>query len=247
MPGRRTTIIILEALSIALLTGATNLLFPEYPGFQQLYYIPYFFGALLLAAVYGVWPGFVSLLFSGIIIAGVLPFALVYVHSDYSNSGYWSNLLSNITIPAAIGIISVYTFGIVRSTFRTVERRLRERIAKTAKENWLLSQKSESLLTVNLELEERVSKQRDSITSLYEQFQKLNILDLTKALSVLLETVQLFTGATRLSVWEYDERDDNLLLAADRGFEEDESSVTTISLDDTIEGWVFRNNNVFSV
>ena len=70
------------------------------------------------------------------------------------------------------------------------EQRLRERIETLSKGNWRLQKKSDSLMKVNLELDERVSRQQDSITSLYTQIQKLDTLDVSQALNVLLETVQ---------------------------------------------------------
>ena len=41
MQDRPTLTMYIEAASVALLTGALNLLFRDQPGFSELYYIPY--------------------------------------------------------------------------------------------------------------------------------------------------------------------------------------------------------------
>ena len=246
MRGKRTNTPIVEAAAVAIVTGAINLLFPDQPGFSSIYFIPYALAALLFSTLYGSTYGLASIAFSVAIVAGIFPLSASLIYSEWSLEGYWLEILETIAIPGPIALLLVYSFGVVRSAAKETERKLRERVEKLSKENWLLKQKSESLFKVNVELDGRVSKQTDSITSLYTQFQKLDILDLAMALDVFLETVQIFTGATRCSVWKYDEYEDQLVLAANRGWEDLESAQTSIPLEDTIEGWVYRNNSLYS-
>ncbi len=247
MQGRRTTTIIIEAASIALLTGVVNLFFTDQPGFPHLYYTPYFLGSLLIAAVYGAGAGVLSLVFSCAVVAGALPLALALIYDRALLNGYWHNLLRSASIPGPIALLFIYFIGVMRNASLSTEKKLKKRIEKLSKENWQLRQESDSLLTVNRELDERVSRQRESITSLYTQLQKLDTLDTNHALDALLETIQIFSGATRVSVWKYEERTDQLVLAANRGWVDSEEATTSLPLEGTIEGWVFRNNRSFSV
>ena len=246
MLGKRAITPIIEAASVAIATVAVNMFFPDQPGFSNLFFIPYPLAALLFSTLYGSAFGLISLGFSVAAVAGVFPLVASLVYPEWSIDGYWLELVEVIAIPGPIALLLVYAFGVIRSAAKETERRLRTRVEKLSKQNWLLKQKSESLFKVNIELDERVSKQTESITSLYTQFQKLDILDLALALDVFLETVQIFTGATRCSVWKYDEYDDHLVLVANRGWEDVESAQTSIPVEDTIEGWVYRNNNLFS-
>ena len=246
MQDRPTLTMYIEAASVALLTGALNLLFRDQPGFSGLYYIPYLLAGLLFSTIYGSMVGLASLVFSSIVVAGAIPLIYQLFFKEIGLDGYWSDLLRQAAIPVPVGLAVAYSFGVIRTEAKVTEKKLKKRVEKLTKQNWLLKQKSESLFKVNLELDERVSKQTDSITSLYTQFQKLDILDLNMALNVFLETVQIFTGATRCSVWKYDEHTDRLVLAARRGWEDVESAETSIALEDTIEGWVYRNNSLFS-
>ena len=237
----------LETIVLILIIGVVDFFFAENPGFASLYYIPYLLASALIAAVYGAGWGFFAFGLSVAVVAGGLPAALYLVSTEWSVDGYWKELISDSYIAAAAGLICVYVFGVIRTTARSQIAELKRRIHELARENWLLNKKSEALFKANRELDERVSRQQEAITSLYTQLRKLDTLDVNQALDVLLETVQIFTRAVKLSVFRYDQSAKELTLAASRGWEPDEHMETSISLDGTIEGWVYRNNSLFSV
>lgn len=246
MQGRRI-IIALEIIGLSLVIGLINFFFAENPGFNTIYYIPYIAASILVATIYGAGWGFLTFAICGMVIGGLLPASYLFFIPDWSTEGYWANLLNNAYIPASAGLLAVYVFGVIRTTSLSGIGVLKRRVEDLAKENWLLKRKSDALYKVNLELDERVSRQQDSITSLHTQLRKLDTLDVTQALTVLLETVQIFTRATKASVWRYDEVTTSLKLAASIVSEEDEAARTSLPIDGTIEGWVYRNDNLFSV
>ncbi len=189
----------------------------------------------------------VSLAASIVVVAGLLPLGFVAAYGSFTFNGYWKELLRSAAVPAPVALVLTYGFGMVRSAATEKERDLRTRLKRLTKDNWLLKRKSDSLFAVNQELDERVSRQQESITSLYNQLHKIETLDVSEALSALLETIHIFTGATRASVWRYAESESRLSIAATLGWEDESETEATLPLEDTIEGWVFRNNSIFSI
>ena len=237
---------LLEVIALMFLAGAINLAFPDNPGYSSMYYIPYLGASVLVSTVYGAGWGFISFGLSAIVVAGMLPGALYLIHEGWSPADYWKNLPGRSYLPASIGLLCIYLFGVIRTAALSRITELQKRMRDLVRENWLLKQKSEALVKVNAELDERVSRQQEAITSLHTQLRKLDTLDVIKALEVLLETVHIFTRAEKSSVWRYDDREKSLRLAASRGWEAGEHVQTIIPLDGTIEGWVYRNNSLFS-
>jgi GGDEF domain-containing protein len=240
-------IIPLEAAGLILIVGAVNLFFADDPGFASLYYIPYLLASVLIAAIYGAGWGFFTFGASAAVVAGGIPFLFYLVSDEWSTDGFWRTLFFDSYIAGAVGLLCIYLFGVIRSTGLSRTNELRERVHSLARENWLMKRKSDALFKVNRELDERVSRQQESITSLHTQFRKLDTLDVTQVLDVLLETVEIFTRATEASVWRYEESRKNLRLVASRGWDPNESVETALPVEGTIEGWVYRNNSLFSV
>ena len=91
-----------------------------------------------------------------------------------------------------------------------------------------------------------MTRQRPTITTLYNQMHRMDSLNLGKSLDVLLETVELFTGASDITIWTQSQTPGFLHSPAsqhrDRGFDSSE----LLSIENSIEGWVFRNNRMFS-
>jgi diguanylate cyclase (GGDEF)-like protein len=77
--------------------------------------------------------------------------------------------------------------------------------------------------------------------------QELYSLNLEKALETILATVQRFSGASVISIWQAHPEAKDLRMVASRGWEEGSSRPTVVSADNSIEGWVLRNNTIFSV
>jgi GGDEF domain-containing protein len=77
--------------------------------------------------------------------------------------------------------------------------------------------------------------------------QELYSVNLDKALETILSTAQRFSDAAVLSLWEAHPESKDLRMVANRGWEEGSSRPTVVSAENSIEGWVLRNNTVFSV
>jgi GGDEF domain-containing protein len=236
----------LEILVLFTIIGSINAFFENDPGFASMYYIPYLVASVLVSTIYGAGWGFLAFGVSASVIAGALPVALSMIHADWSTSGYWKNL-ADAYMPASVGLLLIYVFGVIRSTSVSATAELKGRVHDLTRQNWLLKRETDALFKVNVELDGRVSGQQETITSLHAQLRKLDTLDLNQALDALLETVEIFTRAVRASVWRYDDSSKSLRLAASRGWDPDESIQTLIPVDGTIEGWVYRNNSPFSV
>jgi GGDEF domain-containing protein len=145
----------------------------------------------------------------------------------------------------AVTLGEVYLLGLIRDSLVRRESDSKARIAAATREQGLLQRQVRALQEANQELEDRVSRQEDSITSLYGQIQVLQSLNLSKALTAILEMVRRFVGATRCSIWEHRPEERKLELAARLGWTE--QSAASLPDEDTIEGWVVRNNMMFSV
>ena len=243
--------ITLEAAAVSVILAGINLLYPEDPGFSGLHFAPYALAAFLFASYYGTGYGLASLLLSSVSIIGLLPLVgtLVFRGAGLSVetfTGPFASLRKTAPVPVPVIAVITYLFGAIRAGHRGESGNRLKRFEDTSKENWRLRQENRALQTVNTEIEGRVSKQKDSMTSLYTQIRKLDTLDLGEGLGVLLETVRMFAGVTKASVWRFDGSRGALVLAAATGWE-DGKSEAGIRLDDTIEGWVFRNTSIFSV
>ena len=84
MTSQKPIIRIGELLVFSVAIGAVNLFFRENPGFFHGSFNPYLLLALIVAAYYGKYYGLLSLLFSSVIIAGPLPWAL-----NFFRPGSW--------------------------------------------------------------------------------------------------------------------------------------------------------------
>ncbi len=247
MKDKKIIVIILETALFPLMTAGINLYFPGDPGFSSIYFIPYLLPALVFSGYMGYYHGFLNLGVSIMLLAGPFPFAAAALHPEFSYTGYWTGLFNGAVIPLAVTIGAVYFFGLSKIINSTQIKKLMNRIELLSKENWRFKQRSNTLLTVNKELEERVSKQQDSITSLYTQINKIDTVDVPNTLATLLETVQIFTKATKASIWEFSHSTHKLMLVESVGWTTKKGTGTAVDLEESIEGWVYRNNRVFSV
>jgi GGDEF domain-containing protein len=115
------------------------------------------------------------------------------------------------------------------------------------KEKGILQHEVDALKQVNRELEKRVYSQEDSTIMLYSKIQELYSLNFQKGLELLLNVAQTYTGATKCSIWEHNQELKRLELRMDYGWDMDMERITRIAVEESIEGWVLRNNMMFSV
>lgn len=241
------THILLEMILFPFVLFGINLLFLDNPGYFTIYYTPYMALALISASFYGRRAAYICLLSSLLFIQGLLPLVLVIFKPGSVTAEFWTEQLDYIKFFLPVTLLGIFIFGFIRYLFKSESENTRERFREIAKENFHLKNKAHSLSSVNSELEERVSKQQESITSLYTQIKKMDTLNLDKVLEVLLETVQIFTKAPSISIWAMNPGEHKLKLKASLTPETDEKRKTEIQIENTIEGWVYRNNSMFSV
>ena len=138
--------------------------------------------ALFVAAYYGKYYGFVSLGLSILIVGAGLPAAESLLASGgLGHSGSYLRLLwTAAPVPLAVAIAETYVLGLVHDSLARKSRNAGESLRLMSREKGLALRQVRALSVVNRELEERISQQEDSITSLYSQIQVLNSLNLEK-------------------------------------------------------------------
>jgi diguanylate cyclase (GGDEF)-like protein len=141
----------------------------------------------------------------------------------------------------------VYILGLIRDAQAGKLSKEKQRVRMFSRQKGELLKQRRTLKTINQELEQRVSRQQDSITALHSEIQQLYSLNLDKALETILATVQRFSGASVLSIWQLRSESKDLQMVVSRGWEEGTARPSVISLENSIEGWVLRNNSIFSV
>jgi GGDEF domain-containing protein len=237
-----------EVLAFALAIGVVNWFFPANPGFLRGVFNPYIALSFLIAVSYGKYYGFLALVYSTLIVALGLPVAVsVAAGRGFSISpAAWTDLSSSAPLTFAAAILQVYVLGIIRDSLTRRDRKAKDLLISLSRDKGLLKRQVRALREANLELEERVSRQEDSITSLYSQVQVLGSLNLNKALGAILEMTARYVGATRCSIWKHLPREKSLAFVSGKGWELGGDVATLMPDDGTIEGWVVRNGGMFS-
>jgi GGDEF domain-containing protein len=238
-----------EVLVFVLALGVINWFFPENPGFLRGAFNPYIALSLLIAVSMGKYYGFLSLGSSAIIVALVLPAAgsLAAAGRISIPAHAWTDLAALAPLPFAAAILQVYVLGIIRDSLTRKDRKARELLVSLSRDKGLLKRQVRALREANLELEERVSRQEDSITSLYSQVQVLGSLNLGKALGAIVELTARYVGATRCSIWQHLPQEKRLAFVTGKGWEQGGDARLLLPDEGTIEGWVVRNGEMFSV
>jgi len=247
MRSHKPIIRIGELLLFSIGIAAVNVFFRHNPGFFRGPFNPYLLLALIVAAYYGKYYGFASLLFSAVIIAAPLPAALNLLEPGTWNTAYWNELRTLATVPLATTLVSVYILGLIRDAQAGRLGKAKQQVRMYSRQKGELLKQKKIFETINRELEQRVSRQQDSITALHSEIQQLYSVNLDRALETILATVHRFSGATTLSIWEAHPESKDLRLVVSRGWQEQSSRPTVVSMEDSIEGWVLRNNTMFSV
>ena len=239
-----------EILAFSLAVAVVNWwFFPENVGFLAGFFNPYTTLCLFIAVYYGKYYGFLSLGASALAVSLGIPVArgLLSGAGPAIPAAHWAALGERAPLPLAIALVEAYILGMMRSSLTKRDRGARARLTSISRDKGLLRRQVRALESANRELEERVSRQENSITSLYSQVEVLHSLNLSKAFQAILEMVRRFVGATRCSIWEHRPESGSLALAAAIGWREVETARATLPDESSIEGWVVRNNMMFSV
>ena len=226
-----------------------NWFFPADPGFLAGFFNPYVILSLFIAVSLGKYYGFLALGVSVVEVALGLPLArsLAAGTGFAIPAGSWAGLARLGAVPLALAILEVYLLGIIRDSLTRGDRKARERLASISRGAGLLKRQVRALQAANQELEERISRQEDSITSLYSQVQVLRSQNLAKAIVAILQMTERYIGATRCSIWQHRPADKCLAFVGGIGRDPRAETSTLLPDEGTIEGWVVRNASMFSV
>jgi len=236
----RKFVILGELIALSAVIWLINIQFPEsYYGFWKVPLNPYIAASLFVAVYYGRLYGFLTFGIS------LLFLMIPYYGGIFFTRG--ADLFSVNYRYIAITLAGVYLFGMIHKNFTAVIENQRVFMRRIAKDKIRLKKEVKGLEVVNREFEERVLLQYDSITALYNQIKALNTQNLTKSLNIFLSTVQEFTWAEKISIWEYQKETNSLVMIANIGWTAEDAIYTIEDVNSSINGWVFRNNKFFSV
>ncbi len=145
----------------------------------------------------------------------------------------------------ALSLIASWLLGMTRDRYTGKAKRLEQVIARLREERRRAGMEIDALRAVSDELERRVARQSDSVTLLSDKIDELYSLDLELCLVTILEIVENFTGAARCSLWKLEPESRSLSLKATSG--RLALRPDSIPIEGSIEGWVARNKQFFSV
>jgi GGDEF domain-containing protein len=232
---------LLEIFILILVLYLANLfVFPGNPGYFNGSFNPYSALALLAAAYYGKFYGFLTFILS-------MTVAMIPLNRDLDLLSYWKLIWDSEGIALTVQLVGVYIFGLIRDSYEIRIGNYRKTARKEVSEKFKFKKEAEALAAVNQELEERVLRQTEAVTSLYTQIKALHSRNLTETLNVLLQTVHKFSWAEKASIWQYDQASLKLVMIANIGWTPEDLDNTILDAEETIEGWSYRNNKIFSV
>ncbi|MDA3955442.1 GAF domain-containing protein [Oceanispirochaeta sp.] len=176
------------------------------------------------------------------IATSVLIYTLGRLYFYHMNSSFISlfNVLS-------LGALLIYMGGALRTLRENRLNKIMIRYRKASNKNTRLTGISRAQQEIIKELEERVTRQKSSLNLLYERIKEIDCLETNMSISKLLETLIHFTDAETLSIWVFDPSTNKLRLRMRKGVDQNDINREILDLQDTIEGWVFRNNQLFSM
>ncbi|MDC7125752.1 MAG: GAF domain-containing protein [Spirochaetales bacterium] len=228
----------LETLAISTSILILNIIVcPEDPGFIKLEITPYAMAAFFCSVFYSRKFGFLSL---GLSTAGVV----IYSFSSKTNFQIYSSTIFAIVISSTVGM--TYLLGTVKERDKIRLTKIQEKFKQLTKDNYWLKKVSDAQLVISRELEERISGQQTTITSLHEQMIKMDSLNLEKSLETLVETITLFTGATAITIWVKSKDLKHLTPVANHHIDDRFEPPKQLNIEECIEGWVFKNNRKVS-
>jgi len=231
----------LEILALLLVVFLINFfLFSDNPGFLKSSFNPYTALTLLVAAYFGKLYGFSTFLLTIVLI-------MVPVNRNGAIADYWKMVWADQYIDIAVNLLGVYILGMIRDSYIQRINHHKTITKKEVFEKFKYKNEVKALTAVNNELEERVLRQNESVTSLYTQIKALHTQSLTETLNILLQTVNKFSWAEKTSIWRFDTNSNSLVMIANLGWETEDFENSILDVDESIEGWCFRNNLIFSV
>lgn len=217
----------------------------HYVGFMSAAAAPYAVVAIVIAAEMGTASAMTFLGAAVLLVAAVTP----------AISG-WSSVLAlplhlrGIRLETRIGVVLMavtVAWVLLRlkryrqnlSLVRSANRSLKEQRDQARSE-------ADGLELSIRELYRRTATESAGVTVLYHQIQRMYSYDQSQTFSAVLDALHQLTGATSAIIYRFDESGLNLTPIAGwpEGAEKDQE---VLESSETVEGWVLRNNQLFSV
>lgn len=227
-----------EVVAVAAVIAAANRLGSFEPGFASSPINPYVIFCLFAAVWLGPWYGLLA--YAAALVSLLVPFP------QGGGPASLASAFLQYRVPLLWTLVAVYVFGLVHDRFRDRLDAKSRFLRRSASEKARLDTEVKALIEVNRDLEERVLRQQESITSLFARIREMTTHSVSETLDVLLDMVCQYSWASKASVWRFRPEDDCLECAATIGWEEGEKELASIPAAESIEGWVARNNLVFS-
>lgn len=228
---------LIEAFAAAVAAFAVDLTDRADPGLLDAAVNPYLLAALAAAAWRGWLPGYAAL-----VAGAALAYAGLAIFPAASDPLAHPRLPA-LAVTAALGVL---VFGLIHFAWRRRVRRLQQAAADCGRERQAAERQRTGLLAAASELERQVSGQRDSLAYLHSRWRELSSADVDRTLRVLLDTVAELTGADRCSLWQFDAEAGELAVRATVGWDADDPAERRLPVNGSIEGWVLRNDRLFS-
>ncbi|MBN2618355.1 MAG: diguanylate cyclase, partial [Spirochaetales bacterium] len=241
----RKKTIYLELILASILLLIIDLIFLDNPIFYKHFYILYWVYPVLFSLFFGekwIIPSFVSSIITIFISLYINSLIYNYKQIDFIFGEYIKRL------PVSVGFISIilYFISIIISRYTNKIDALNERLKKVSLDSLHYKRTALALEIINNEFESQLSRSQNSITTLYKQIEKLNKLNSSYIIEILLETIKQFVSIRKATIWEYDEDKDMLKLIASEGFYNSEPG-PYLDMNGTVEGYVYRNNQFFTI
>jgi GGDEF domain-containing protein len=138
-------------------------------------------------------------------------------------------------------VVTIRTFTLQAQ--QTAKRRFRDLIGRLHR----IKRENLALRRASLLLENRLAQQKRFAPFLLERLNNLDRLDLNLALHEVLELTRIFIGVEKASIWWPDLKGTTLSLGASLGWQPNDGFPVEKPFDGSIEGWVFRNAERFSI
>lgn len=234
--------VFVEILLFASLPALADLAIQGDVLYREYYSIPY----ALVFPVLAIFYPFIPALF-GALLSWTSGAALGYWYCRTQGISLVSYIPQESFLSLAAGLIAALLAAFIRNRILVSRIYYINRYKSAVHRLVKLEKRIQILERIHQVLENRVSSQKDSITLLHDRVKKLASLNLDEALTTLLETIALFTGMEVGEIWKLNEEQSQLVPAAVYGWSSEETQSASRKLDSTIEGYVFRNKQLFSV
>lgn len=211
--------------------------------FYKNYYMFYWMIPLLSTIFYGNRWGLIAISYS---LSTILLSCSLFLYRSVIDIETALTRFSYLPISLASVLMILYIVSIMINKYRLEITKLQERLKKISLENLHYKRAIYALETVNREYESQISRSRDSIPYLYNQLEKFNKLNSAYIVKTLLETIKIFTSVKKATIWCYDDLKNNLYLLNAIGYEGFDE-IQSRDINNSIEGFVYRNNQFFSI